>query len=412
MVSFFVSHQIWWTRVAAQLIAPMPIKAQSIAPLHGYHMLIVDLMPQEDIMSANPLAASFSHIFSDRSSNMRGKIIGIYILLIAFNIVVWALAIAGFAVKYPALLGTALLAYSFGLRHAVDADHISAIDNVTRKLMQERKRPVTVGFFFSLGHSTIVFALTAAIALAAIFVQQYIPALKSAGGLIGTSVSALFLYVIAFINLLVLWEIFRAFRKVKNGGEYNDQTLNDFLDQRGLMGRFFRPLLKLVDTGWKMYPVGVLFGLGFDTATEVGLLAIAAAEAGRGLPVWAILIFPALFTAGMCLIDTSDGILMLGAYGWAFMKPVRKLYYNLNITLISVLVAFLVGTIEVLSIVSMEFNLTSGVWYYLNNLDFGVLGGVIIGLFILSWLVSTLIYKIKKYDDIEVSVAKAGQERL
>lgn len=355
-------------------------------------------------MSANPFAASFSHIFNDRSSNIRGKIIGIYVLLITFNVVVWALAIAGFAVKYPTLLGTALLAYSFGLRHAVDADHISAIDNVTRKLMQERKKPATVGFFFSLGHSTIVVALTVVIALAAVFVQRNIPSLQNAGGLIGTSVSALFLYVIALINLLVLWEIFQAFRKVKNGGEYNDQTLNDFLDQRGLLGRFFRPLLKLVDKSWKMYPVGVLFGLGFDTATEVGLLAIAAAEAGRGLPAWAILIFPALFTAGMCLIDTTDGILMLGAYGWAFMKPVRKLYYNLNITLISVLVAFLVGTIEVLSIISMEFNLNSGVWYYLNNLDFGVLGGVIIGLFILSWLISTLIYKIKKYDDIEVGV--------
>jgi nickel/cobalt transporter (NiCoT) family protein len=361
-------------------------------------------------MSANPLATSFSHIFNDRSSNIRGKIIGIYVLLIIFNIVVWVLAIAGFAVKYPALLGTALLAYSFGLRHAVDADHISAIDNVTRKLMQERKKPVTVGFFFSLGHSTIVVALTVAIALAAIFVQRYIPTLQSAGGLIGTSVSALFLYVIALINLLVLWEIFRAFRKVKNGGEYSDQTLNDFLDQRGMMARFFRPLLKLVDKGWKMYPVGVLFGLGFDTATEVGLLAIAAAEAGRGLPIWAILIFPALFTAGMCLIDTTDGILMLGAYGWAFMKPVRKLYYNLNITLISVLVAFLVGTIEVLSIISMEFKLTSGVWYYLNNLDFGVLGGVIIGLFILSWLISTLIYKIKKYDDIVVKADSSRSE--
>ncbi len=354
-------------------------------------------------MSANPLTASFSRIFNDQSSNIRSKVIGIYILLIFFNLVVWALAIAGFAVKYPTLLGTALLAYSFGLRHAVDADHISAIDNVTRKLMQERKRPVTVGFFFSLGHSTIVVALTVAIGLAAIFVQQYIPTLKNAGGLIGTSVSALFLYVIALINLLVLWEIFQTFRKVKNGGEYSDQTLNDFLDQRGLMGRFFRPLLKLVDKSWKMYPVGVLFGLGFDTATEVGLLAIAAAEAGRGLPVWAILIFPAMFTAGMCLIDTTDGILMLGAYGWAFMKPVRKLYYNLNITLVSVLVAFLVGTIEALSIISLEFNLNSGLWYYLNNLDFGVLGGVIIGLFILSWLVSTLIYKVKKYDDIEVA---------
>lgn len=362
-------------------------------------------------MSSRPLTASFSRIFNDHSSDVRGKVVGIYVLLIAFNLVVWALAIAGFAARYPTLLGTALLAYTFGLRHAVDADHISAIDNVTRKLMQEKKRPVAVGFFFSLGHSTIVVGLTAAIAIAAIFVGKYLPSLKNAGGLIGTSVSALFLYVIAAINFLVLWEIFRAFRKVKNGGEYDDQSLDEFLNQRGLMGRFFRPLLKLVDTSWKMYPVGVLFGLGFDTATEVGLLGIAAVEIGKGLPVWAILIFPALFTAGMSLLDTTDGILMLGAYGWAFMKPVRKLYYNLNITLVSVLVAFIVGTIEVLSIVAMEFNLNGGLWDSLNHLDFGVLGGIIIGLFIASWLISTLIYKIKKYDDIEVVSASLSQER-
>lgn len=359
-------------------------------------------------MSARPIASSFTHIFNDRSSNVRGKVIGIYILLIAFNLAVWALALGGFAVRYPTLLGTAMLAYTFGLRHAVDADHISAIDNVTRKLMQEKKRPVAVGFFFSLGHSTIVFGLTVAIVIATIFVGKYFPALKNAGGLIGTSVSALFLYVIAAINFLVLWEIFRAFRRVKNGGEYNDQTLDEFLNQRGLMGRFFRPLLRLVDTSWKMYPVGVLFGLGFDTATEVGILGLAAVEVGRGLPVWAILIFPALFTAGMCLLDTTDGILMLGAYGWAFMKPVRKLYYNLNITLISVLVAFIVGTIEVLGIISMEFNLSGGLWDNLNHLDFGVLGGLIIGLFIASWLISTFIYKIKKYDDIEVAVVPSS----
>ena len=232
------------------------------------------------------------HVFNDSSTDLRKKIIGIYILLIAFNVIAWAVALLGFSVQYPALLGTALLAYTFGLRHSVDADHISAIDNVTRKLMQENKRPVAVGFFFSLGHSTIVVALSIAIALAAAYIQSAIPGFKSAGGLIGTSVSALFLYLIAFINILVLWEVFQAFQKVKRGEEYNDQTLDEFLNQRGLMGRFFRPLLKMVDKSWKMYLVGLLFGLGFDTATEVALLGISAVEAGKGLPIPYILIFP------------------------------------------------------------------------------------------------------------------------
>ena len=361
-------------------------------------------------MSSNPFISGFSRVFNDSSRDLRGKIIGIYVLLIAFNILAWVLAFAGFAIQYPALLGTALLAYSFGLRHSVDADHISAIDNVTRKLMQENKRPVAVGFFFSLGHSTIVVALSIGIAIAATFIQSSIPALKNAGGLIGTSVSAAFLYLIAIINILVLWEIFRAFQKVKRGEEYNDQTIDEFLNQRGLMGRFFRPLLKVVDKSWKMYPVGVLFGLGFDTATEVGLLGIAAAEAGKGLPIFYILIFPALFTAGMCLIDTTDGILMLGAYGWAFVKPVRKLYYNLNITLVSVLVALVVGTIEVLSIIAMEFNLSSGIWDYFGNLDFGILGTIIIGIFIVSWIVSTIIYKVRKFDDIIVNMGPPNSD--
>src|SRR2546426_165307 len=356
-------------------------------------------------MSSKPVVTSFSHIFNDSSSDIRGKVIGIYVLLIAFNISAWGLAIAGFAVQYPSLLGTALLAYTFGLRHSVDADHISAIDNVTRKLMQENKRPVAVGFFFSLGHSTIVVGLSIAIAIAATVIKNSIPSLQNLGGLIGTSVSAFFLFVIAIINLLVLWEIFQTFQKVKRGEEYNDQTLDEFLNQRGLMGRFFKPLLRIVSNSWNMYPIGVLFGLGFDTATEVGLLGIAAVEAGKGLPVPYILIFPALFTAGMCLLDTTDGILMLGAYGWAFVKPVRKLYYNLNITLVSVVVALVVGTIEIISIISGPLNLTGGIWNYLNNLDFGLLGILIIGIFVLSWVVSTIIYKVILYDHIEVKTA-------
>ncbi len=335
-------------------------------------------------MSSNFSISAIKHVFNDSSHEIRRKVIGIYILLIAFNLAAWAVAFLGFSIRYPALLGVALLAYTFGLRHSVDADHISAIDNVTRKLMQENKRPVAVGFFFSLGHSTVVIALTVAIAIAATIISTAIPTLKSAGGLIGTSVSAGFLYLIALMNFLVLWEIFQAFRGVRRGEEYNDLSLEEFLNQRGLMGRFFRPLLKMVDKSWKMYPVGVLFGLGFDTATEVGLLGIAAAQAGKGLPIIYILIFPALFTAGMCLLDTTDGILMLGAYGWAFVM---------------------------LSIIAMEFNLSGGIWDHLGNLDFGLLGGIIIGLFIVSWIVSTIIYKVKRYDDIEVNIATPELER-
>ena len=353
-------------------------------------------------MSSNFGIAALSNVFNDSSSDLKRKIIGIYVLLFALNIVAWVLAFIAFSTKYPALLGTALLAYTFGLRHAVDADHISAIDNVTRKLMQENKRPTTVGFFFSLGHSTIVIFLSVAIAIAAVFVKDVIPSLQGAGGIIGTLVSAFFLYLIAFINLLVLWEIFQTFRKVTRGENYNNSQLEDFLNQRGLMARFFRPLLKMTDKSWKMYPIGVLFGLGFDTATEVGLLGITGLEASHGLPVIYILIFPLLFMAGMVLLDTTDGILMLGAYGWAFVKPVRKLYYNLNITLVSVLVAFVVGTIEVFSIISGPLGLKGGFWNYLNNLDFGVLGGMIIGVFVLSWVVSTIIYKVKRYDHLDV----------
>jgi high-affinity nickel-transport protein len=352
------------------------------------------------------MIAKFSRIFNDNSSDLRGRIIGIYAFLISANILVWVLAFLTFY-RYPLLLGTALIAYTFGLRHAVDADHISAIDNVTRKLMQENKRPVAVGFCFSLGHSTIVVGLTVLIALTAAAIQKNFPGLQNIGGLIGTSVSALFLFVIAAINMLVLWEIFRAFCKVKNGGEYNEQTLDEFLNQRGLMGRFFRPLIRMISKSWHMYPLGVLFGLGFDTATEVGILAISASSATKGLPIWSILLFPALFTVGMCLIDTSDSILMLGAYGWAFVKPVRKLYYNMNITLVSVLVALVVGGIEALSIVSNQLNLSGSFWRFVGNLsnNFGLIGYVIIGIFFLSWLLSTVIYKVKKYDDIEVPVA-------
>jgi high-affinity nickel-transport protein len=341
-------------------------------------------------------------IFDDGADHLRTKIIAIYVLLGSATIVVWTLALIAFANR-PLLLGTALLAYTFGLRHAVDADHISAIDNVTRKLMQEGKRPVGVGFFFSLGHSTIVVALSIAIAVAASVVNTTLPSLKTIGGLIGTSISAAFLFAIAGLNILVFIEVYRAFQRVRRGEPYDERSIEDFLAQRGLIGRFFRPLLRFISKSWHMYPMGVLFGLGFDTATEVGLLGIAAIEGGKGLPIYDILLFPLLFTVGMSLLDTSDGILMLGAYGWAYIKPIRKLYYNMNITLVSIIVALLVGAIEALSVIAGQLHLQGAVWDRLADLsdNFGLVGFGIIGVFVVSWGVSTAIYKLRRYDDLD-----------
>ena len=335
---------------------------------------------------------------------LRSKILGLFALLLGINIVVWSWALGCFH-GYPLLLGTALLAYSFGLRHAVDADHIAAIDNVTRKLMQEGQRPVGVGLFFSLGHSTVVIGLSVAIALTSAAIKNHFDALENVGGMIGTAVSAFFLLVIAAANMLVLISVYRTFRQVKNGGRYVEEDLNLMLARRGFFGRIFRRLFRLIERSWQMYPLGFLFGLGFDTATEVGLLGISASEASKGLPIWAILVFPALFTAGMALIDSLDSILMLGAYGWAFLKPIRKLYYNMTITFVSVVVAVLIGGIEALGLVGSQFNLQGAVWDAIGSLNdhFGVLGFIIIGVFVLSWLVSIAIYRSNRYDEIEVT---------
>jgi high-affinity nickel-transport protein len=355
-------------------------------------------------MSSNFGISALRRVYNQSPPEVRRRVIGIYSFLIGYNALAWLLALIFFHSR-PDLLALALTAYTFGLRHAFDADHISAIDNVTRKLMQEKQRPVGVGFFFSLGHSTIVVVLTVLIALAAVAVSSF-DTLKNIGGLVGTSVSALFLLIIAAINIVILVDIYRTFREVRTGGEYNDITIDESLNKRGLMGRFFRPLLRMTDRSWKMYPIGVLFGLGFDTATEVGLLGIAAFSAGHGVPIVSILLFPALFTAGMTLMDTTDSVLMLGAYGWAFVKPIRKLYYNLNITLISVIVALVVGGLEAFSIVATELNLSGPPWDQINVLNgqFGLLGVIIVGLFLASWLISTIIYRVKKYDDIVVNV--------
>jgi nickel/cobalt transporter (NiCoT) family protein len=343
-------------------------------------------------------------LFSDEDVNVRRRVIGMYVLLIAANIAAWLWALVAFH-DYPILLGTATLAYSFGLRHAFDADHIAAIDNVTRKLMQEGKRPVAVGFFFSLGHSTIVVGLSVAIAFTATALQTNFESFKSVGGVIGTSVSALFLFAIAFANILVLISVYRTFQIVKNGGRFVEEDLDLALSRRGLLGRLFRRFFRVIEYSWHMYPLGVLFGLGFDTATEVGLLGISATQAAQGLSIWSIMVFPALFTAGMSLIDTSDSILMLGAYGWAFVKPIRKLYYNLTITAVSVVVAVVVGGIEALGLIGNQLTLTGGFWDAIGALNdnFGTLGYLIVGIFTFSWLISFIVYRARGYDEIDVS---------
>jgi high-affinity nickel-transport protein len=346
----------------------------------------------------------FPHIFDDTAEHMRGKIGGMYLLLIAGNFAAWLWALAEFHDR-PLLLGTAFLAYSFGLRHAFDADHIAAIDNVTRKLMQEGRRPIAAGFFFSLGHSTIVVGLSVAIALTTSVLQSRFDAFKSIGGMIGTSVSALFLFAIAAANIVVLVQVYKAFRTVKEGGRLVEDDVDLLLSQRGFLGRIFRSLFTLIERSWQMYPLGVLFGLGFDTATEVGLLGISATQASQGLSIWSIMVFPALFTAGMSLMDTTDSTLMVGAYGWAFLKPIRKLYYNLTITFVSVVAALVIGGIEALGLIGDKFGLEGPFWAFIGSLadNFGMLGYAIVAFFILSWLLSFLIYKAKGYDGIEVA---------
>ena len=341
-------------------------------------------------------------LFDDAPANLRGKIIGIYGILFAFNVAAWLWAFAAFR-HYPLLLGTALLAYSFGLRHAVDADHIAAIDNVTRKLMQEGKRPVGVGFMFSLGHSTIVVLGSAAIAATALALQHRMDGARAVGGVVGTLVSALFLFGIAIVNIVVLVSIYRAFTRVRNGAPYVDEDFDMLLASRGFLARLFRPMFAMIRRSWHMYPLGVLFGLGFDTATEIGVLGISAAEASKGLPLWSIMVFPALFAAGMSLIDTTDNILMLGAYGWAFVKPVRKLYYNMTITFVSVVVALVVGGIEALGLLASEFHWSGFFWDAVLKLngDFGKLGYFIIGIFVLSWIASIAFYKWRRFDELE-----------
>ena len=336
---------------------------------------------------------------TDARAGAGSRTTALYGLLFAANIGAWLWAWRAFAGE-PALLGTALLAWVFGLRHAVDADHIAAIDNVVRKLMQEGERPVSAGFFFALGHSTIVILASLAIAGTSAAMQDRFAPFRTVGGLIGTAVSAVFLLGIALVNLVILRGIWRDFQHAARGGPA--RASGETLLGGGVLARLCRPLFRSITKSRHMYPLGFLFGLGFDTATEVGLLGIAATQAAHGLSPWQTLVFPALFTAGMALIDTTDSVLMVGAYGWAFVRPLRKLWYNLTITAVSVLIALLIGGVEALGLLADQLGLEGRFWAAVTALndDLTNFGFAVIGIFALAWLMSVLVYRWKGYDRV------------
>jgi nickel/cobalt transporter (NiCoT) family protein len=339
--------------------------------------------------------------FDDQPANVKAKAAFTYALLIAANLAAWLWAWTAFSDR-PALMGTALLAYMFGLRHAFDADHIAAIDNVVRKLMHEGKKPFSVGFFFSLGHSTIVIIASILIATTAAALQSRLDDFHTVGGVIGTAVSSAFLLAIGLANLFILGAVWSAFKRARAGEPIVDEDLNTLLAGRGLIARIFRPLFRAVSRSWHMYPIGFLFGLGFDTATEIGLLGISATQAARGMSFWTIMVFPTLFTAGMSLMDTFDSVLMTGAYGWAFVNPIRKLWYNLTITAASVVIALFIGGVEALGLIGDKLGLEGGFWDFVGGLNDNLtnFGYAVVGIFLLSWVVSTVIYRAKRYGEL------------
>ena len=327
------------------------------------------------------------------------RVAGMAFVVLALNVIGWGLLwiAAGhhYHVSKTGLFGfgTGVLAYTLGMRHAFDADHIAAIDNTTRKLVNDGKRPLSVGFFFSLGHSSVVFILAAALNFGIRALDAQV-ANNSSGlhrvtNVIGTTVSGTFLYLIALLNLVVLVGIVKVFRAMR-AGSYDDAALERQLDNRGLMNRLFRGYGNKIDSPWKMYPVGFLFGLGFDTATEVALLVLAGTAVAGGLPFWAILSLPILFAAGMSLFDTIDGCFMNFAYDWAFAKPVRKVFYNLTITGLSVVVAFGIGTIELMGLLATQLNLHGPVFSFFAGIDINTAGFVIVGGFIATWVIAAL----------------------
>jgi high-affinity nickel-transport protein len=337
-----------------------------------------------------------------------GKVGAMSGIVIGLNVLGWAMLLAATGHHYHLTktdvfgIGTGVLAYTLGMRHAFDADHISAIDNTTRKLMAEGKRPLSVGFFFSLGHSTIVFALAVLLNFGIRSLDSQVK--SGASGLhqwtnvVGTSVSGFFLYLIAGLNVVILVSIIRVFRDLRKGRFDNDE-LEEQLNKRGLMNRLLGGFARKIDTPWKIYPVGVLFGLGFDTATEVALLVLSGTAVASGLPFYAILSLPVLFAAGMCLFDTLDGCFMNFAYGWAFSRPIRKVYYNIIITGLSVAVAFVIGTIEIVGLLTTEFKLRGRFWDTMANFNINRAGFIIVAMFVVTWAIALAIWRFGHIED-------------
>jgi high-affinity nickel-transport protein len=338
----------------------------------------------------------------------KAELVALYAVIIAVTVGAFALGFeylphqTGSDVTHTFLLftGLGITAYVLGLRHGFDADHIAAIDNTTRKLLNDGKRPLTVGTWFSLGHSTIVCGLVVALVVATEFVQAHIAAFATVGAVLGTLISGAFLFVIGLINLVIVAEVYRIFRGLRDR-TLDERELEDQMQKRGFLYRYFGRLFRVIETPRQIYPIGLLFGLGFDTATEVTLIAISITVGASGaIPLWAVLILPLLFTCGMVLSDTTDGFAMRYAYGWAFLKPIRKVYYNLTLTIMSVMVAFAIGGVELLQVLSAEFGWGGSFWNWLDNMNFETLGIGIVVLFLVSWAVAMLIYKVKGYEDI------------
>jgi len=332
----------------------------------------------------------------------RARLGGFYGAVALLHVVGWGLLLV-YGAQHPGFLALGGLAYTFGLRHAFDADHIAAIDNTTRKLLQQDAKPVGVGFFFSLGHSTVVLLIAVALGLAVKSIVQGIVSgngeLRSIGGAVGTLVSGGFLVLIGIMNLLILFDIIRVYRRMKRG-EYDRNSLETELVAGGLMTRLFGRMFRVVDHSWHMYPIGFLFGLGFDTASEVALLAISAGAAAQGLPFTAVISLPLIFAAGMSLMDTTDGAFMSKAYSWAFASPIRKVFYNLTVTSLSVFVALFVGVIELAQILIRILGLQGGAFDVIANFDFiGKAGYVIVGAFVIAWMAAFAIYKVRRIDE-------------
>ncbi len=345
---------------------------------------------------ARPAARAVARLSFSRGEWTR--LTGLYGFVAALHLLGWGLYLH-YAVNYPALVGLGFVAYMFGLRHAFDADHIAAIDDTVRYMLQKGKKPLGIGFFFSLGHSTIVLILGVAIAITTATVRQEWPGLKSIGALVGVGVSGTFLWIIGVLNLLVLLDILGVWKQAKTG-THNHEHLEQLLLRRGLMNRLFGGRLqKFLNHSWQMYPLGLLFGLGFDTASEVGLLAMTAGASAGNLPMPAVLCLPILFAAGMSLMDTTDGVLMSEAYHWAFLNPLRKIFYNITTTSVSVIVALVIGTIELLQVLIGMLHLSGPFFDFVAGLDFGLLGYLIVGLFLLAWALSVALWKFGRMEE-------------